>query len=838
MMFVPLQLGVLRGTTKATTRADIAGDVKPETLFLGPSPKKFDDERLSEETETEIGTRFEIPVAPGGSPTRVSDGKQELPDAGTTVVVTRHQPALAVPASTTIPSDLLRNNDNAKKRTIDTLHHEVPGGKRVRAEGAAPGSDDEDDDAVASDDDDGEIDVFTPKEFSERFTKILTLGEGTYGAVYSVKDNQQKCMLAMKRSKPCDEEGIPSSVIREFLALKRCQHENVVELVKASFVERAQSRTHPAELVLFFDVADMDLRERLNGFAADHSLPSKKQVRSWMHQLLSGLNHMHQLGIAHRDLKPQNILLRGNHLKIADLGMARSCEEPNGRYSHAVVTQWYRSPELLLGAALCLDPNDVASSHGYDPFAVDMWSVGCILAEMTELLPMFAGRNEAEQFRLIMRVCGVPEDASWPGVSSLINYGWAHAFLRTPGVVFHASSDINVTYSKLRHIAPHLCSNGRELLLSLLAMNPTDRLRADQALHDPYFDSDGVAPKGVENFLYRAACPVGETSIAGKENTTLSVAARIPELAPGSRAGKLLRRDEPERDEAPVPFRPRGIYIAVDNIQRGAGFELLSGRLGREFNPTMRMMVMDWLIGVADRHKVANATLHLAAAWFDQFICECADGPYMIREGRGLPKNQIQIAAAACLWMAIKANEVVQLSAAQLIYYTAKAYTVAELCQMESHVLLVIGDSPAPTSVTAHQHLQDLLDHDTAHSEAFELARCILDCSLLDPAHNTRSPRTIAAGCVALAQEILKTMTGICDEESKSASMKNVLYRLQNTARDEKDSRAALYEVIGYLEDACAVALSDPRVDFLHERWGGFNCRALAQHVAVECSTC
>lgn len=129
-----------------------------------------------------------------------------------------------------------------------------------------------------------------------------------------------------------------------------------------------------------------------------------------MRQLFDGLAYLHSHRILHRDLKPQNILIdHEGHIKLADFGLSRCFMIPVRAYTHEVVTLWYRAPELLLGSKL------------YGP-AVDVWSLACIMSEIVSKTALFPGDSEIDQIYKVFKICGTPNEDTWPGCSTLPDF--------------------------------------------------------------------------------------------------------------------------------------------------------------------------------------------------------------------------------------------------------------------------------------------------------------------------------------------------------------------------------------------------------------------------------
>lgn len=202
----------------------------------------------------------------------------------------------------------------------------------------------------------------------ERYQRIDKIGEGTYGVVYKASDKATGEIVALKKIRlEAEDEGIPSTAIREISLLKELQHPNIVRLYDVVHTER--------RLTLVFEYLDQDLKKYLD--ICEGGLETTI-LKSFLYQLLCGVAFCHTHRVLHRDLKPQNLLInREGKLKLADFGLARAFGIPVRSYTHEVVTLWYRAPDVLMGSRTYSTP-------------VDIWSVGCIFAEMATSKPLFA----------------------------------------------------------------------------------------------------------------------------------------------------------------------------------------------------------------------------------------------------------------------------------------------------------------------------------------------------------------------------------------------------------------------------------------------------------------
>lgn len=209
----------------------------------------------------------------------------------------------------------------------------------------------------------------------DKYEKLDLIGEGTYGVVYKAKDTDTGEIYALKKIRlESEDEGIPSTAIREIALLKELQHPNIVRLVNVLHTDK--------KLTLVFEYLDQDLKKLLDTCGPGGL--DESSIKSFLYQLLNGIAKCHQHKVLHRDLKPQNLLInREGILKLADFGLARAFGIPVKNFTHEVVTLWYRAPDILMG------------SKNYST-SVDIWSVGCIFAEIVNRRPLFMGQNEED----------------------------------------------------------------------------------------------------------------------------------------------------------------------------------------------------------------------------------------------------------------------------------------------------------------------------------------------------------------------------------------------------------------------------------------------------------
>jgi len=295
-------------------------------------------------------------------------------------------------------------------------------------------------------------------ELEEIYEHLQDVGVGVYGTVYKARDRRTDRTVAVKKLKFGNDfgEGVPAYVIREVSLLRDFEHPNIVQLLDIHI-------SGLQDYSLIFEYMDRDLHSLNKQYRKSMQQMPISLVKRYSQDLLNGLHACHLRLIMHRDLKPQNILVGPKGLKIGDFGLARLFSLPIRPYTHDVVTLWYRAPEILLGA----------QKYGQE---VDIWSVGCIIAETACGPPLFQGDSEIGTIFKIFKVLGTPTEESWPGHQRLEH--WTEKFPQWPVTGLRELLDLR----------PELGEDGLQLLVSLLELNPQARLTARRAKNHSFFN--------------------------------------------------------------------------------------------------------------------------------------------------------------------------------------------------------------------------------------------------------------------------------------------------------------------------------------------------------------
>ncbi|KAJ2959230.1 hypothetical protein NQZ79_g5331 [Umbelopsis isabellina] len=282
------------------------------------------------------------------------------------------------------------------------------------------------------------------KSVMEGYVKMDKIGEGTYGIVYKAKHKASNRIVALKKIRlNAHDEGVPATAIREVSLLKELKHENVIRLLDIIH--------NDTMLYLVFDFLDIvNIPGSISGIItfADAFFDTDLLI------VLPGFEKIY--GYSRKG--------RNDKSACTDLGLSRAFGIPMRTYTHEVITLWYRAPEILLG-----------SKH-YST-SVDMWSVGCIFAEMVTLRPLFPGDSQIDELFRIFRILGTPTEEHWKGVTSLPDY--------SPTFPLFAFVSDQILLGKpewkgeeLENVVNYLGPHGTQLWKSLLAYDPAHRVSA------------------------------------------------------------------------------------------------------------------------------------------------------------------------------------------------------------------------------------------------------------------------------------------------------------------------------------------------------------------------
>uniref|UniRef100_A0A4W4GXY3 Mitogen-activated protein kinase n=1 Tax=Electrophorus electricus TaxID=8005 RepID=A0A4W4GXY3_ELEEL len=306
-------------------------------------------------------------------------------------------------------------------------------------------------------------------EVGEEYDIIETIGTGAYGVVSSARRRDNGQQVAIKKI-PNAFEVVTNAkrTLRELKILKHFKHDNIIAI--KDILQPAVPHSAFKSVYVVLDLMESDLHQIIHS----RQPLTPEHTRYFLYQLLRGLKYIHSANVIHRDLKPSNLLVNENcELKIGDFGMARGlsaahADESRSFMTEYVATRWYRAPELML------------SLHHYS-LAIDIWSVGCIFAEMLGRKQLFPGKHYVHQLQLILSVLGTPPETIVRAIGAE----------RVRSFVQSLPSKAPVPLSRLY---PHAEPAALDLLGAMLRFDPRERISVCEALEHPYLakyhDSD------------------------------------------------------------------------------------------------------------------------------------------------------------------------------------------------------------------------------------------------------------------------------------------------------------------------------------------------------------
>lgn len=577
------------------------------------------------------------------------------------------------------------------------------------------------------------------------FQNMGVKNKGTEGTCFKCRQRSTAKFLAMKRARVFPKgEGVPYYMLRELAVLKGMDHPHLARLQLVSLAKD--------ELHVFFPYVDRTLHEIINPTSdpGGGKILPQPIIRRLLHQLLDAIAYCHRRGVLHRNLKPKHLLvstddatpenLENAVLQVSDFALVRATGLPRRTYTMEVVTLWYRPPEILMGV------------RGYTQ-AVDIWSIGCIFAEMLQGKPLFTGISEIDQLFQIFSKLSTPTSETWPQFKVLPNFGfdfpnWKH------------------DSCPLSRLFPALDPLGVDLLSKLLMYDPDQRITAEAALRHPYF---------------------------AEINGNFAVPRLIPKLEL-----KPQHISENPSLEQMLLFHD---YLRDAEQQLWTNINYLNRQ--RTLRPIHRAMLVDWLIEVVDVFEMCLRTAFLAVNYTDRYLDTVL-----------VKKNKFQLLGATCLHVASKCEDVSYIGVEDLAMCADNVYTSTEVLQTEEKLLNALNFTLSVPTVLDFLNVFKYSMPELPKKTQY-LAQYLAELSLQEYDFLKYKPSLIAACCLSLAHFCLEEISWSPEMQSVTRyewkDLKGCMSDLQGVYSNSPFSVLAVIKKRYMKSDRCQVsALSPP----------------------------